>query len=273
MIAAEALRAWAESKPGVSRITPRQLGRGERGPFGRYRGGDFGPSPFEIRYGLAEGVEDSFSPVTTISRPLPDDCAALRAFLTCEIPAPLPPWERAGRVAVRFATRRLLAGGGEADDVATILLGHVPIGHGSRSSHHQAVKTFLAEAAGRPSETAVNQMLREQFGVDAPIFAYSSQSRQAAVALLGTCESCGETPGPDQDEPIHQPWCPEVGGWWCNACQSWSASAKCDCGRPRAEAETWSPYATCPACGRVLDDNPQGTPETCPCGWEEGGWA
>jgi hypothetical protein len=218
--AAAALRAWAESKPGVSRITPRQLGRGERGPFGRYRGGDFGPSPFEIRYGLAEGVEDSCSPVTTISRPLPDDCAALRAFLTCEIPAPLPPWERAERI--NKLRRQRMSG---------------PV---------------LTNRLRLASQAALT-------------------SRQAAAALLGTCETCAETPGPDQDEPIHQPWCPEVGGWWCNACQAWSARASCDtCERPRAEAEVWSPYTACPACGGELDRDPQGEPASCQCGWREG---
>lgn len=211
-----ALRTWAESKPGVARVIPRELRRGERGPFGRYRGGDGGQTPFEISKGLAEGVHE-LDPVTAINRPQLGDCTTLRR---CEIPAALPPWERAGRIAMRGTVRASLAGG---DDFGR-----------------------MVESAGF--------------------------SRQAAIAILGMCDTCGELPGRGEDEPTHQPWCPEVGGWWCNACQSWSgASVRCStCCRQKSEARDWSPYRNCPACDLRLPEDCHRELASCSCGWKEG---
>lgn len=219
-----ALRSWAHAKPGVVRIVPRVLARCEMGPFGRYRGGDGGPSPSEHLMGLAEGVSETLSPVSAINRPRDGDCVILRKCTSWEIPAPLPRWERPGRAAVREAVRSLLAETGTVEDIAVLL------------------------------DRAV------------------ISSQRAACVILGACETCGEIPGPGQEEPIHQPWCPEVGGWWCNACQSWSgAGVRCStCYRHKSEAQDWSPYSNCPACDARLPEDTQGELASCACGWKEG---
>lgn len=197
-----ALRAWAGSKPGVQRIVPQALRRGERGRFGRYRAGDGGSSPFEFRMGLAEGAD------TLIDLFLDESLPVLR-------------WERRDYPAHFAARMRRIQESGRG--------GAGPAGGGS-------------------------------------------ESLAAAAALLGTCETCRETPATDDGEPKHQPWCPEAGGWWCCACRAWcnEGSVECaTCRRAKDRAELWSPYQSCPACGNDLEDT-QGELAACRCGWEEG---
>lgn len=204
--AAEALRTWAASKPGVTRLIPRQLSRNEVGPFGRRRGGAAGPTPSEMRLGLAEGAGD------------------LAWETRYRGTIPLPRWERpSDEAALRAATER-----------------------------------------------RINRFLRGRFGSDAPDFAYRGTSAQAAAAILGTCETCRVSPRPGEDEPEHQPWCPEVGGWWCLRCRAWSSGATCHgCERRREDATTWSHYGACPACREALLDG-NGETAWCSCGWREG---